>query len=62
MAKAKPETQTADQLRSFKEAARAFGCDEDEAAFDERLKAIARRKPQDEPRTGKPPKRGKADG
>ncbi len=31
----------------FVEAARALGCDEDEAAFDEKLKAIARQKPKD---------------
>jgi len=29
----------------FIEAARALGCDEDEAAFDEKLKRIARHKP-----------------
>jgi hypothetical protein len=34
------------QLDRFKEAARALGCDEDEAAFDEKLKAIARQKPK----------------
>ena len=32
------------QIERFKEAARALGCDEDEAAFDEKLKAIARPK------------------
>lgn len=40
---------SAGQLERFKEAARALGCDEDEAAFDEKLKAIARRKPKAEP-------------
>ena len=29
----------------FVEAARELGCDEDEAAFDEKLKVIARQKP-----------------
>lgn len=43
------------QLSRFIEAARALGCDEDEAAFDEKLKVIARHKskqpatPQAEP-------------
>ena len=35
------------QHERFKEAARALGCDEDEAAFDEKLKVIARQKPKD---------------
>ena len=34
------------QIDRFKEAARALGCDEDEAAFDEKLKAIAKQKPK----------------
>ncbi len=34
------------QLERFKEAARQLGCDEDEAAFDEKLKVIARQKPK----------------
>jgi hypothetical protein len=33
------------QLDSFKEAARKLGCDEDEVAFAEKLKVIARQKP-----------------
>jgi len=37
------------QHARFIETARALGCDEDEAAFDEKLKAIARQKPKDEP-------------
>ena len=45
----KPEPDSAAQLERFKETARALGCDEDEAAFDERLKAIARQKPKGEP-------------
>ena len=40
----KPEPDSAAQLERFKETARALGCDEDEAAFDEKLKAIARPK------------------
>ena len=36
---------SADQLERFKETARQLGCDEDEAAFDEKLKVIARQKP-----------------
>lgn len=34
------------QLERFKEAARRLGCDEDGAAFDEKLKVIARQKPR----------------
>ena len=34
------------QLDRFREAARALGCDEDEAAFDEKLKGIAAPKPK----------------
>ena len=33
------------QLDRFKETARQLGCDEDEAAFDEKLKSIAKAKP-----------------
>ena len=36
------------QLDRFKEAARKLGCDEDEKAFDEKLKGIAKRKPKNE--------------
>lgn len=39
--KAKP-----DQSRRFIETARALGCDEDEAAFREKLRVIARQKPK----------------
>ncbi len=35
----------ASQIDRFKETARQLGCDEDEAAFDERLGKIARHKP-----------------
>ncbi len=46
------------QIERFKEAARALGCDEDEAAFDEKLKAIARQQPKGAPKHE--PKRTKA--
>jgi hypothetical protein len=38
------------QSERFKEAARALGCDEDEAAFDAKLKVLAKQKPKDEPK------------
>ena len=38
-----------DQHARFIETARSLGCDEDEAAFDEKLKAIARQKPKAKP-------------
>jgi len=38
--KASPKEDQA-QIERFKKAARALGCDENEAAFDEKLKAIA---------------------
>jgi hypothetical protein len=34
------------QIDRFREAARQLGCDEDEAAFDEKLKVIAKQKPK----------------
>ena len=40
----RPEADRAAQLDRFKETARALGCDEDEAAFDEKLKVVASRK------------------
>ena len=40
----KPESQ-ASQSDKFKEAARAAGCDEDEARWDERLRKVAKPKP-----------------
>ena len=46
------------QYVRFKEAARALGCDEDGAAFDEKLKAIARHQPKGAPK--REPKRTKA--
>jgi hypothetical protein len=53
------------QRDKFIETARALGCDEDEAAFDEKLKAIARQKPKDEPKPtpkGSPKKGGSKGG
>ncbi len=44
------------QLARFAETARALGCDEDEAAFDEKLKAIARLKPKSVGPTRETPK------
>ncbi len=35
----------AKQIDRFKEAARALGCDEDEAAFDAKLAEVAKHKP-----------------
>jgi hypothetical protein len=37
------------QIDRFKEAARQLEVDESEAAFDEKLKEIAKHKPKDEP-------------
>lgn len=45
-----PENRVAEQIERFKEAARAIGCDEDEAAFDEKLRTIARQRPKPEPK------------
>ena len=39
----------------FIETARALGCNEDEAAFDEKLKVIARQKLKSSPGSGAPP-------
>ena len=36
------------QLDKFKEAARAAECDEDEARWDERLRKVARQRPEEE--------------
>lgn len=38
------------QIDRFKETARALGCDEDEAAFDEKMKGITQQKSKDVPR------------
>jgi hypothetical protein len=40
-------------IERFQEMARELGCDEDEAAFRERLGQIARHKPKDEPENPK---------
>jgi hypothetical protein len=37
------------QADKFKEAARELGCDEDEAAWDERLKKVVRPSPESPP-------------
>jgi hypothetical protein len=36
------------QAEKFKEAARELGCDEDEARWDERLRKVAKQKPEQE--------------
>jgi hypothetical protein len=46
----RPESQTS-QSERFIETARELGCDEDEAAFDEKLKRIATAKPMRTPKT-----------
>ena len=38
-------TQKKDQINRFKEAARQLECDDDEAAFDAKLKKVAKAKP-----------------
>lgn len=45
----------ADQVERFKETARALGCDENEAAFDEKLRRVAAHKPKDISRVSSPP-------
>lgn len=49
MANGKDNASDPAQVQRFKEAARALGCDEDEAAFDETLRALASRKPKPRP-------------
>ncbi len=41
---AKPPTPEMSQVEQFKEVARELGCNEDDAAFDEKLKGITRQK------------------
>lgn len=58
MLKKAKATDNAAQIERFKETARALGCDEDEAAFDEKLKVIARHRTDnssglERPRSGK---------
>jgi hypothetical protein len=38
------------QGKAFIQKAREFGCDEDEAAFEKRLRKIAKAKPSDQPK------------
>ena len=59
MANGKPDD---DQRQRFIETARALGADEDEAAFKEKLRVIARQKPKDEPPAGTRPPKGKKAG
>lgn len=46
----------AKQPTKFREAARELGCDEDEAAFDEKLKRLGKHPPPEkpQPKTDKP--------
>lgn len=46
------------QIERFKETARALGCDEDEAAFDEKLKALAKPKSGEKSNVKKKPSGG----
>ena len=54
MATRHPKKQ-AEQARRFVKAARALGCDEDETAFDDKLRAIARQKPKKESKKDEAP-------
>ncbi len=47
--KSETKPDASSQLKRFKEATRQLGCDEDKAAFDEKLKVIGREKPKDRP-------------
>lgn len=58
MPKHNPKSDDKLQHARFVETARALGCDEDEAAFKEKLAVIARQKPKDALK----PKRRKKDG
>lgn len=49
-----------DQHARFIETARALGCDEDEAAFDEKLKLAVRHKPKVKPEV-KPPRKAQSE-
>ena len=46
-----PAQASSSQHARFVDTARELGCDEDPAAFDEKLKVIARQKPKEEPRS-----------
>jgi hypothetical protein len=48
MLKNTKDTEAATQIERFKQTARELGCDEDEAAFDEKLRALAKQKPKDD--------------
>ena len=48
MPRSKPPA-SPDQSQRFVETASALGCDEDEAAFREKLRVIARHQPKDSP-------------
>lgn len=50
--KPRPDDDKAQHER-FVETARALGCDEDTAAFREKLRVITRQKPKDEPKPKK---------
>jgi hypothetical protein len=50
VSKSKPVTRN--QVDRFVETARQLGCDEDEKAFDETLKKIAKAKPKPETKKG----------
>jgi hypothetical protein len=56
--KLQPQNESADQGKRFIETARELGCDEDEAAFDEKLRRIAtakvQRRESPKPRRRKP--------
>ena len=49
-----PDPNAKTRLERFTEVAREIGCDEDEAAFKERLGQIARYRPKDEPKSKTP--------
>jgi hypothetical protein len=51
----KPKSDEKQQSERFIEIARELGCDEDEAAFDEKLRRIAKAKPPDRGTTIDPP-------
>jgi hypothetical protein len=38
------------QVQKFREAARELGCDESDERFEEALRAVAKHKPQDDPK------------
>jgi hypothetical protein len=52
----KPDADKEAQHKRFVETARKLGCDEDETAFEEKLKRIATVKPKPRGKKGKPPK------